>query len=225
MASDIDICNLALAHLGDNATIASLDPPEGSAQAEHCARFYPMARDTLLDMHRWGFASKRAILSNLTMPWSTWQYCYGLPSDCMSAVAILGPDAANDVVAAVRDYGGTFTWYDAQQMAPTIATPQEFVIETLSSGTKVIYTNQENAILRYQAYVTDTTKFSPGFVMSLSWLLASMLAGPIVKGDVGAKDAERCLKMFNSFVKQAVESDSAQRRVVPEHTAIWINGR
>lgn len=27
MASEIDICNLALAHLGDTATIASLSPP------------------------------------------------------------------------------------------------------------------------------------------------------------------------------------------------------
>ena len=60
MASEVDICNLALSHLGDTATIASLDPPEGSAQAEHCARFYPIARDSLLEMHAWGFATSRA---------------------------------------------------------------------------------------------------------------------------------------------------------------------
>ena len=48
MASAVDICNLALSHLGDTATVASLDPPEGSAQAEHCARFYPVARDALV---------------------------------------------------------------------------------------------------------------------------------------------------------------------------------
>ena len=46
MASDVDVCNLALAHLGDEATVASISPPEGSAQAGHCARFYPMARDS-----------------------------------------------------------------------------------------------------------------------------------------------------------------------------------
>lgn len=51
MASEVDICNLALARLGDNATVASIDPPEGSAQAEHCARFYAIARDSLLEMH------------------------------------------------------------------------------------------------------------------------------------------------------------------------------
>ena len=48
MPSEVDICNLALGHLGDSATVATIDPPEGSAQAEHCARFYPIARDARL---------------------------------------------------------------------------------------------------------------------------------------------------------------------------------
>ena len=51
MASVVDICNQALSHLGDSATVASIDPPEGSAQAEHCARFYPAALAALLEMH------------------------------------------------------------------------------------------------------------------------------------------------------------------------------
>ena len=37
-----------LGHIGDAATVSSINPPEGSAQAEHCARFYPIARDALL---------------------------------------------------------------------------------------------------------------------------------------------------------------------------------
>ena len=63
MASEVEICNLALSHLGDTATVASSDPPEGSAQAEHCARFYPIARDALLEMQNWKFATRRATLA------------------------------------------------------------------------------------------------------------------------------------------------------------------
>ena len=63
MASEVEICNLALAHLGDEATVASIDPPEGSAQAEHCQRFYPVSRNSLLEMHDWAFATKRATLA------------------------------------------------------------------------------------------------------------------------------------------------------------------
>ena len=51
MPSAVTICNLALAHLGDSATVSSIDPPEGSAPAEHCARFYPVALGLLLEAH------------------------------------------------------------------------------------------------------------------------------------------------------------------------------
>ena len=34
MADAVSICNLALAHIGEEATIISLDPPEGSAEAK-----------------------------------------------------------------------------------------------------------------------------------------------------------------------------------------------
>ena len=74
MASTVDICNLALAHLGDTATVASIDPPEGSAQSEHCARFYPIARDSLLEMHAWNFSMRRINLAQLTNSWPEWQY-------------------------------------------------------------------------------------------------------------------------------------------------------
>ena len=65
MASVVDICNLALGHLGDPATVSSIDPPEGSAQAQHCARFYPIARDSLLEMHSWNFSTYREALAHL----------------------------------------------------------------------------------------------------------------------------------------------------------------
>ena len=96
MASVVDICNLALAHLGDNATIASIDPPEGSAQAEHCQRFYPIARDTLLEMHSWSFATKRAYGAEVENTWPMWEYAYAMPGDASDIIAILPPEAKDD---------------------------------------------------------------------------------------------------------------------------------
>ena len=72
MASPVDICNTALAYLGDVANVVSIDPAEGSAQAEHCARFYPLARDALLEMHDWGFATRRVALAGLANPTTQW---------------------------------------------------------------------------------------------------------------------------------------------------------
>ena len=226
MASEVEICNLALAHLGDDATVASISPPEGSPQAEHCQRFYPVARDMLLQSAQWSFASRRISLAQVTMPYTMWKYAYAAPSDMMVAVSVLPPQAENDY--AVRAYPADrygFGWTNSQIVASGVYVPQEYQVETDASGNKVIYTNQEDALLRYQAYVTDTTKFDPMFTIALSWQLASLLAGPVIKGSEGAAEAKRCLQMAAVYVAQARASDAMQRDVKPEHVTSWISGR
>ena len=213
MASEIDICNLALSHLGDTATIASLDPPEGSAQAEHCARFYPIARDSLLEMHAWGFATRRAKLALLASGWPEWSYAYAQPADALNIIAILPPGSSDDYSAGVPDSAG----------GPYV--PQPFSCEINDAGAPVIYTDQADAVLRYSATVSDPTRFSPLFVMTLSWHLASMLAGPVIKGDAGAAEAKRCAQVMQQYLSKAIESDSSQRRIKPEHVVSWMAGR
>jgi hypothetical protein len=103
--------------------------------------------------------------------------------------------------------------------------PQDFTVELGDDGNHILYTNQEKAMLRYTAYVTDTTTYSPLFVMALSWQLASMLAGPILKGDAGAAEAKRCTQMAIGYLTQAEASDSNQRRNSIEHIVPWTSGR
>ena len=222
MATEVDICNLALAHLGDDATIASLSPPEGSAQAEKAARFYPIARNTLLEMHTWNFASKRGNLALTTNSLDQWDYAYVAPADMMSPVAIISPTAQNDY--ATRMSAGDTPGGITSNYAPTIVagqyTPQQFSLEA-----DLIYTNQENAMLRYQAFITDPSLFSPLFVITLSWHLASMLAGPVIKGDQGAAEAKRSSQMMVNYLNSAKQSDNLHRDITVEHIVPWTSGR
>lgn len=207
MASEVSIANLALAHIGDTATVASLDPPEGSAQAEHCATFYPVARDALLEMHPWGFATRRIALAGLTaesIP--EWNYAYAIPSDCVRVVEVLPAGVSGIYGSGVGD-------------------AQPYTIEIDSSGAKAIFTDQENARLRYIALVDDTTRFSPLFVMALSYHLASLIAGPILKGDVGAAEAKRCAALMQGYLNQARLSDAQQKRVPVDHIPSFIGAR
>lgn len=199
MASAVDICNLALSRLGDTASVLAIDPPEDSAQAVHCARFYPVARDTLLERHAWGFATRRVALSPLvTDDLLGWQYSYTVPADMLRAVSVL----ANGWNA-----------------------PQPFEVERDTSGVTVILTDTADAVLRYTMCVTDTTKFTALFVDALGWLLASYLAGPIIKGDAGAAMAKTCLQAFQATYAAAAASDANQRHVEDEHTPAWIGVR
>jgi len=222
MATEIDICNLALAHLGDDATIASIKPPEGSAQAEHAARFYPIARNTLLETHTWNFAAKRASLATTTNPTEQWEYAYVAPADMMTPLAIISPTAQNDY--STRMSSGDTPGGITSNYSPTIVaghyTPQQFAVEG-----DYIYTNQENAILRYQSLITDSTKFSPLFVVALSWHLAAMMAGPIIKGDQGMAEAKRCTEMMQGYLSSAKQQDNLHRDITVEHIVPWTSGR
>ena len=61
MASEIEICNRALQHLGQ-ARINSLDEPVRSAR--ECKFSYPIARDALLEAHSWNFALTTATFAS-----------------------------------------------------------------------------------------------------------------------------------------------------------------
>jgi len=201
MSSEVDIVNLALANLGDSATVSSIDPPEGSAQAEHCARFYPIARDALLEMHGWKFATRRTALATLAIDTWNWQYAYSEPAEALRILAVLPATAASDDES------------------------QDFETESGPAGESVIYTNQDTATVRYIVRVTDTTKFSPLFVDCLARLLSSYLAGPILKGDTGIAEAKSQLSIFRAMLIEAKASDANQRKGTPTHTPDWIGGR
>lgn len=201
MATAVDIANLALAHLGDDASIATLDPPEGSPQAEHCARFYPIARDSLLQMHAWGFATRRANPALLESTSTAWPYQYRLPSDCLKVIGVL-PD-------------GYFL--DAHGDAP-------FEVESDETG-GVLLTQTQSATLRYVARVTDPTKYPALFTEALSWLLASHIAGPMLKGDTGAAAARAAWATFLVWFSRASGMDASQARRRWEHIAPWMRDR
>lgn len=187
MASSVDICNLALANISQKANVSSISPPEASAESQHCARFYPIALSGLLEMHAWGFATKRANLALLTLPATvfSWLYAYAYPSDCVKPLKVMLPESTDDTAT------------------------QDFDVETFDDGTRVIYTNVEDATLVYTRSVTDTGKFTPLFVLALSWLLASMLAGPITKDD---KKVAATMKTALWWFGQASASDANARK-------------
>ena len=94
-----------------------------------------------------------------------------------------------------------------------------------NTSQKLIYTNQENAMLRYQAYITDPATFPPLFVTTLSWHLASMLAGPVIKGDQGTAEAKRSTEMMLRYLASTKQADNLHRDITIEHIVPWTSGR
>lgn len=211
MTSAVDICNLALSHLGDEAQVATISPPDGTVQAAHCARYYPLARDAVLQSFPWTFATKRATLAVLANPYaSDWGYAYALPSTCLRPLAALNPG----VPAA--NFGND----------QSDAGSHPFVVEAAQDGTRVLYTNLPTAVLRYIDAVKDTTAFPPLVMLAISRLLAAYLAGPILKGDTGIKVSQAQLQWFKQELASACATDARiGRRGGGIYQPDWIAAR
>lgn len=197
MPSEVTICNLALGRLGDRATVSSLSPPEGSAQAQHCAMFYPLARNSTLQDHDWSFARTRATLANLLVdPPESWLYGYEKPADCLQPRVLLRPGQTDDNDGEVYLLEGT-----------------------------AIYSNTEDVSLRYTQLVTDPNQFSPLFVDALAWRLASYLAGPVLKGDAGQKAGVAAFNAYLQLIDRAKALDANAGQYEVNHTPGWIGAR
>jgi len=174
MASVVKLCNMALSHIGADARVASIAPPDGSVEAGHCADFYDTARTELIEPGAWRFALKRAPLAQAENLSAAWAYAYALPSDCLRPLRILRAGT-----------GATVFTQDDVQYSPNDHDSADFGVEG-----DVLFTNEAEATLVYVRDVTDSAKFPASFTSALSYLLASYLAGPIVKGNEGARLAD-----------------------------------
>jgi hypothetical protein len=189
VSTEIAICNTALSHLGDEAGVASIDPPEGSPQAGHCAVFYPIARDEALERHAWGFATAEAALAPLSLTRPGWDYAFAAPSDTARPQALLPAG-----------------WAKGEPTA-------EFTVEVDDNGASIILTNAVSPTLKYTRRVTNPAAFSALFVSAVGWKLASLLAGPVLKGDAGRTASAECFKMYEYHLNLAAGSDANGQRV------------
>lgn len=212
MSDEVSICNLALGHLGDAAEVVSINPPDGSAQAGWCAQFYPIARGLLLEMMPWNFATTRASLTPFTLPSlmvNDWGYAYVLPAQFLRPLEAISPNMPTRWFSNELD-GGC-----------------RFVTEANEDGDLILYTNVETATLRYTRLVTDTSKYPPMFTAALARLLASYLAGPLLKGAEGVKVSQQQLEIFAKveYVQAAVMNANATKRGPWLHTPPWLATR
>lgn len=196
MASDIQICNIALSKLGA-ATIASLS--EGSQEANFCSTFYESARDAALRSHPWNFASKTRVLASTDVPTGYEEtYAYSYPSDCLMA-------------SKVHDGEGNESTF-------------RVILHEDSNGdkSKLILTNLETANLTYTVRVTDPNIYDSQFIESFALRLAAELAWPITKDH---NVEQNMYTKFNNSLPETEASNSSEGNVGQEGNTLWTDYR
>lgn len=213
VTSAVDICNTALSYVGERDRVTSIDPVDGSEESRHCARAYTEAFDELMEMHNWSFNTKKIQLTQINTDSDdtddpAWPYRYEIPDGMAEALAVLPEEHEDDYVVG-----------SAKQ-------PQDFHIKQSDEDSELrIYSKWPGAWLRYTVYLTDPNQLSRLAVAALTWLVASKIAGTIVRGEAGAAERNRCLAVFGKYLAEAKLKDAKQRQVSAEVDPPWLAGR
>lgn len=193
MASNTDIANLALLHLGFGKTIQNLDT-ERTAEANACRIFYDTALDIILCNFDWPFAGKKAALGlveTFTNPETDeWKYSYQYPSDSLNFRKIYTPYVRNTNMQTRIPYR---------------------IFNATESAGKLIFTDQEDAIGEYTVRMTSVDLFPADFKMAFSYLLAAYIAPSITNGDNPGL-ANNMLQMAQFFGTQATARNANEEK-------------
>lgn len=157
VTTEAEVCNLALAAVGQRQFIDRLD--EATTEAQVCARLWRASYLEVLQAFMWRFATKRASLALTQETRTGWGYCYRLPGD-----AVLEAPAR--------------IWSGLNEEGEGEAIPFDIELNDAGSG-HLVLTNMESAVLRYVVDVKTVALWPPSFVKAVAARLAVYLAGAL----------------------------------------------
>ena len=195
--TDIAICNMALAHLGQ-APIVSLTEAQESARALN--RIYAITRDTVLRAKHWRFATvKEALVEVADQDIPGWEYTYVYPAKCL----------------CIREI-----FYDAESQNPAPIEFETMFIPALNQ--KVIVTNFAESYIEYTYQMADPTLFDMSFATAFSFLLAAQVAKPLTGDDDMAK---LMLQIYGSLVSDAGRINDGEKYIKKEQVSSFEESR
>lgn len=181
MLSKVDICNMALAHLGQEAISSMAEEDE---RARRCTLFYEPVKKEVLRTHNWAFAGSVVSLTLLgTETGADWPYAYAYPQDCLFLRRVFEPGRGGRAAAFKEIY---------QQ----------------DIHSRVILTGAARARAEYTRDVMDENMFDPAFVKAFALALAADLALTLT-GDSSL--AQRALQKYTLALDEARRSNMSER--------------
>lgn len=200
MATDTEICNLALSHLGIGVEISDLTT-DRSQEGRACRTFIDVARETTLRSFAWPFATRFLELSLVEEdPTNEWSFSYRYPSDCVMLRRIISGTRNDDRQARVP--------YKLGQ----------------DDDGKLIYTDMEEAEVEYTRLEDDPSFYPADFVLAFSYQLGHLIAARVTGGDPYKKGTE-CYQFFLREISRAEANSANEEQAEETPDSEFIRGR
>lgn len=244
MTSPVDIANRALSLIGTRSQIASLT--EGSPEAIAADKWIDTTRRQLIRMAPWNCARNYNTLTLIcaapgtpenpsggTVVWQKgqppppWSYEYAYPSDCIRPVFIIpqfntGFSPGVPITTAIT--GGAPQFWQGPPVKFAVGVDQVVngVPAVNGPDVKVIWTNQEFAVLAYTKDLSDPSVMDEGLIEAWAAYLASQMVIDLT-GEVGK--ANLLIKQANGKIQIARVSDGNEGLLINDITPDWIRTR
>lgn len=231
----IHIVNMALAEIGAQAQVSSINPSDGSAEGNVASLFYQPKIDDLFRAAHWNFARFQAPLTLLKAAQGTpenplgtttlappipWAYSYAYPSDCIKARYIIpvSPVASVQVPFTTADNSG-MPGYSAD-----LAVKFVVATDTDNSGNRVrvILTNLSQATLVYTSRVDDPNLWDPAFLQAATSYLGAWFVNALARNAALHKDQ---MNIAMQIIQKARMTDGNEGPITQDHMPDWIRAR
>lgn len=235
MASQVDITNRALLSIGAKAQVSSVNPSDGSTEADAAAVLFTPTFEALARSARWNCLRKQITLSllaaakgtpenpngtSLPLPPTPWLYSYAYPADCLAMRSLVPSFPAALGGAPQTSYGNSAgTCLPGGGQIPfAVAYAQDAggnpiqVVLTNQSQAQAIYTvNQPNPVIW-------DSQFQAAMVASLAAYFVPALSLNLSLMQMSVKSAEQ-------IIAQARTSDGNEGVTVMDHNPDWMRAR
>lgn len=197
MYTALQVCNLALAKVGNEAAqITSIPATESSEfpkEANLCNKFYSVALAEVLRAHPWNCAKKRVPLTlKNTTPTFGFSYQFSLPSDCLKPIAV-SPE---------------------QREWRSLRLNTEWLIE----GRDVL-SNFDTLYMMYVSTMEDLRNADPLFIACLYTNLAIKLCYPLTENRLLVRDL---MGEYNEILAEAKRANTNEGNEFPVIDSEWI---
>lgn len=198
--TQLQLINLSLVNLGQNVITQAQLTANAHPSAVAANLWWEPCRDEVLGSNNWSFATVTATLSALDIDDARWDYVYSYPVSAVSSMWYV----YNDATASIRDQ-------------------QEFTVRYIPTlGVSAIFSDLDEAKVEYTYKVTDTTMWSPQFIMAFTYRLAAAMAMSITgAGDKGLQAAQT----FNGLIAEAKRLSFYEKPKKPDEDCKYINAR
>lgn len=225
MGSPVDICNQALLAIGAQAQISSINPSDGSTEANACSLIYPTQINALHRAAHWNFARAQIALTQLKAfeingvvstnpPPTPWRYEYAYPSDCLQLrylfITPLTASQTSTVGVSGRERGGVQMFVEGRDF------------DASGNPIKVILTNAPRAQAVYTAEVDEVDLWDPHFYTAAIATMAAWLVNPLSRNRALMNDQFNIAK---NIIDQARISDGNEGLTVQDHVPDWMQVR